>query len=713
MPFPLGLLAPAVPSETEHIHSKNLFGGTKINSVSDLWNTSHELYMLNRCWNYVDAQANFMGSTSSRNTTVPKYRAMHDVNPGLTVTFHFTLHPSFPGHKKNEGEDARYYKQMNENDRANTLLYRDQDDEPTEIHFSRQNASANTANQATVAFKITNLPNRQWAADYAHDFVTGGNLSGWGQGGQQDISDFCATFHDSTSIIYPQPAVGLHPVQDKGSVVTIVSSWAGTNWTKEVEIDSDPGLATTGLLAEDTSYRKLDDVENMGFMRPSGIGFIGRHILGIKDNGDDATIPLGNSRIFLKQLGSSAVNTQDFVPTDSPADDWCIGDSSTRTTAVDHDSDGIPTGHPASQDTWVDEWDDLWDLTEANHQVTNSRNSIRGWNGLGQSFNDKEIDGWPATFKHSFSADTPMQEHGSTTGRFEAKPDTGPHEYDTSNTNMNRLMRGIYFGQTGLRANPGGHYGKRARGQFWEIKAWGDDYTDLNLNDAAFVRFFLLLVRLVTPPILVHSEMEGRQSVPLAVPENWCDFNTGWVDPAPIYNYDIGGGTTGPNGPRGSGSFVTSDWGERGFTRRLGNDFLAHVNCADAPSGENTWVASHLTGGNTPRTNLDEILTADWTNIQNNYLQPGETLERFDEANYVNNRVTDWLRANAVDSWAAPNAFGPYSQHPDDGDGLFTVANDPIILRDALFNDGRAVPFNVTYPIGWLEAHLHRIIPAP
>ncbi len=706
---------PIPPSPGEHFHSKNLFGGTKINSVSDLFNASKELYLLNRSWHYVDAQTNFMESASSRVTTVPKYRAMHDANPGLTVTFHGTLHPSFPAHEKNEGVDSRYYKQMNENPRADTLVYRDQDDAPTEIHFSKQSSSSNTNNQASVFFKIANLANRTWAAQYAHDFVTGANLSGWGQGAPgQDISDFAGWFHDTTAIIYPQPSVGLHPVQDKGSVVTIVSTYSGKNWTKEIEIDSDPGLATTGNLdSPNSSYRKVDVVENMGIMRPSGTGFIGHHILGIKDNGDDGSIPLGNSRLFLKQFSGSAANTQDFVPVSG--DDWCIADSSSRTTTVDHDSDGIPTGHPASQDTWVDEWDDYWAKITANIQATTGHNTIIGWNGLGASFNNKEADGWPTPFKHSENADAPMNEHGNAGFRFEAKSDTGPHEYDCSNTNVNRGMRNMYWGNRGVRPNPGGHFGNRARGQIYEIEAWGDDYSDLQKQDNSFIRFFHLVLRTLPIPAIAQIELGGRQSVPVAIPECWADFDTGWIQPAELGVYDEDGGSLGPQGRRDLWTFATPDWGEQGYTRRYGTRFLAHMNLADAPPGYNVYAPSHLPGGFTPRTNDDEILPANWTAIQSKYLNPGETLKRWDEANYFSQRATDFYLANAVDDWTG-NLYGPYQSHPSDGDGAFTILNNPIIIRDGGptgLNNNDPVSFTSAYGIGPLECHLHEIIPAP
>jgi hypothetical protein len=391
---------------------------------------------------------------------------------------------------------------------------------------------------------------------------------------------------------------------------------------------------------------------------------------------------------------------------------YCIGDSTNATSSADWDADGTPTEVEVSEAQWTPAW-----LAYQNHiaslvdMSTGNAPGI-GWNGITDSLTVKENQGWPDPHGFHESAQYPTAENFfKSRARYVPHAD---HGYSISAVDMEKTMRGLHFASSFYDPNPTEFMAARAHGVTIETGVWGTNWDDLNDLDATLLRFHLFLVS--TVPHLIHgalllSTATGRR--PVLAEEWYLDFDASWSGYTPLGIYDPTGGGSGTRGPKHSFEFRTPDWGERGYFVRLG-DFLAVGNCADFPEDYgSTYAPSSLAGGYTPRVGLDEIDSGDWESLHaEGILGPGETLRRVDFGSYYNPTVTDWLRAHSGGHWTESHSYGPEQPHPNDGDGDYTWAEHPWVVRSTAVNTGEDLDMSRTLPLGPQEAIFFKIVDA-
>ena len=523
---------------------------------------------------------------------------------------------------------------------------------------------------------------REHIANLAHDTLTGGSLQSYMTQGPGDISSFMGWFNDATSLRQPKPNQQLKRVLSKGSVVQVVSTGAFSSHIKEIDIDTQPGAAAVG--------------ESIFFWSGPN-GFIGYDI--------EAQVALGGgqTRLTLSDLPNPAQTTQTQVPTTGW--NYSITDSNSATSTSDWDVDGIGTGYPENATQWQPQWLDYWDRINNKVLATTGHETGRGWNGVTDSARQKLANGWPTPHAFTGVADYCTAENFSLTlGNFE--PDNTANTYSINTVNLENLMASMYFAASFAKDIPNDFMLSKPHGTTIEIMIAANSYTGVQNNQqlhAAVGRFFHALIATV-PKTIAFCGTDGSNSACI-MEEFFLDFNLNRTANKEIGIYNEGGGGTGSAGPLMSFTFNTPDWGERGYAIRKGN-FLGLINCAAFPVGYgNAYNPSTWPGGFTPRAGNDEVTASDWASfVTAGLLTASEQVRRINFATYQNMTVTNYLRSAAPSHWTTSHFYGPQQPHPNDGDGTYTVATLPQMIRDPGVNTGAVVDTNSSLFLGPCEA---------
>lgn len=667
-------------SPTAFIASKNANGGTKINSVGELFDVNHEAYLWARVTHgpVLLQTVGFIGSSPSNPANL---EALHDDNPLFYGVMHDNGWQNGKSYRRNDISTGHYiYDYCNTNPYADTLLHHDVDNVATEMNSSERPASG--FGEARVYLPVTDPGLRDYRAKLAVDIMTGSNLTGDNPGGSVDMSGYTGWFHDTTPLRGPRPNAQLRRPFANGTGTIVGSPTYSGSQITALTISNQPGSAVVG--------------EDIFLFNPSGTGFIGYSIATYNNNGS-------NADLTLEPLPGNAV-----TQTTLPASGWrfCIPDPNQPTSSADWDRDGTPTGVDVSSEQWGPAWKTYFDLINSYQVSVNGIESGRGQNGISDNFNVKESSGWVHPHQQHELSDYPTAEN-YTSARMLYKLDQPTNNYRINTVDMTRNMRAIHFAAEHVNPSPNSAMATKPRGVLIEAMIWGSG-TSATALDATFARFILALIKTVPDTNLACVHTSGGNDM-MMIEESWLDFDTNWTTPSPLGVYTPDDGILKSFGNGHTFVFGTPDWGERGFFRRYGN-FLCAMNCADFPGDYGTlYIPSHLPGGYSPRTGNDEITSADFSALYtNSVLQAGETLKHVDFSTYINTRVTNWLQGQTA-HWAGFD-YGPQQPHPNDGDGAFTLATHPWIARDATLNDGSAVNQGVSYFLGPQEAVFWEIV---
>ena len=682
-------------ASAEFTLSKNVWAATPIGSIADVHDPTHPRYLLSRCAHILSIQPQFCWAPSTRSGWITDWTNFHNDNPLCHVLLHsFPLHniPGFRTLDRDKYHAVTSWAQSTANiDRTEVILGVNSTD-ADEIRANRQTSTTNPNKQAGWHLRVYSSAAAEFLSDMTCDVLCGTNLTGEGMGGG-DVSSFMSNHHDGSTTINPKPGSSLRKVKSAGTVVSIISTGGSPPQPIEVRLPGSISFDTSGTLPEDSSYAATVQNHPLWFIPPGDKGFIGFHVKGIKTAG-------ANTDVYLKELSSLADSTQFHTP----AAGWryCLNDNSSGSNNVDWDGDGAAEDrYTVGQFNWATGFNLYWDKLSEKAQAAVGHGMGRGCNTVSDSHVIKRSEGLP--HPHGQYQMFDWVEGESMGGHGQFAPAAGAHGYDCSNTNMDRMMRALSFGNSFLApAVTSPHVGNKARGAFLEAELWGSDYSDINDLDASYLRF-QHAIRLLFDDLGIFSAPEDSANFMVAAEEWWIDMNTNYTSQNPIGTYDPSGGPTGSAGhPVGAWTWNTADAGERIYIRRRG-DWLIAVNLADAPAGYDSYAPTHLAGGFTARDPEDVITQADID--ATGLLSGGETLSHFNPATYVNTRATNRLIELSPSIWTG-FSYGPRQAHPADSanraGSSYTLSNLPNIARDNTKNDGSAVSF--PYNLGPLEA---------
>lgn len=713
------------PPLTEFVNSRNVSGMVTNASSNWLHDPTQPHYLCVRTVNTVLFQPRDLWQPSTRSRWVDEFTHINTINPLCLQLLHQAPLHNTPGFRTARGQKSgpyTWYAQNTTNrdggiDRKDAMLSIDGTDNDL-LQTNSQTSTTNIFKQAGWHLRVTNPQFRTYMADVAVDALCGTNRSGYDMGGG-NMANFMVYWHDGTDILNPKSGASLRRVAAQGTIDSILSSKT-TNpkqpWA--LRIDDDPAFSTTGTLSQDASYGATDEAHALWCYPPTGTtGFIGYHVIGYKAASG------GKADLYLKQLSQIAHNTQYHVPVAGWK--YCLNTQDAGHSNPDWDADGVNLDRYT-----VESWAHAagikayWDEINAGVLEVNGTNTMRTANAFSSSLTVKRSNGIPHPSAFDNMWDMGHAESIDGNGKFshtdyslyEAGGD--PNDYDCSNTQIERLMRAFYWSKNCIRENQGGWMQDKPRGVMAEIDIWGeDDYSTLNEVDASFARFFWAL-GLTVPGVFQVIRQADATQFPCLLEEAFIDLNTGATTTDPLGTYDPAGGGNGTHGhPVGSWTWATGGSGDlttgdqRIYLRRIGNWLMA-VNCADAPSGYDTYNPSHLVGGVAARDPEDLITAADFAQlVTDGVLDAGYTLTHYDPVNYSNPHVTAALQLRAPSVWTGFN-WGPAQPHPDDANnGLsdYTLANIPLMLRDRTLNDGSTVNTAVSYELAPLEAVIWQI----
>ena len=650
--------------------------GRILNDVDD------ESYLLARCYSFAIVQLTNMTDQGDRNVRGPLWRSLLDSNPLITVAFHDNHWQSKPAFQEQDRIwDGWIYRRAATQVRSDVVTFIDVDDDGTEFHGNRKSQSDFRQTGWTPRYNSANM--RNWYADAAHDFLTGGSLASSPSLPitSIDVSDRMVFYHDSTHLSHPNSNQQfMRPVTNGTGNIVSIDSQVGSQ-IRTVTIDKQPGAGVEAF--------------NIFFWKGT-TGFIGYRI-------DTYTaVGGGNSQLTLEAFPSTA-GTQIVIPDSSY--DYCICNRNNDTDTGDWLADGTGNNNVNAFNDWFPAFDAYWDRINSNVLATTGHHTGRGFNSCNRSFQTKESEGWPVPHGFTQKQDYPGGENYSDLSGFDHGPASGPHEYDTSNTNMTKYLRAINWAKSYVKTSQNTFMANRASGAQLTVVIWGTSWNDPNDLDANVYRFFHMLHMIVGDGLIsTHGGFDNNGNAnftPIGCEECFLDFDTNAVSIPAIgtYNEDDGNGTI-ILGPGHEWLWGTPDFGERGYIRRLGN-FLVAINCADNPSA--IYAPNHLPGGMTPRDPQDTIKPADFSAlVGKGYLSAGEQIRHWNPATYINTRATVFNQNENPSHWSGFNV-GPEQPHPNDSDGAFNLATTPAILRDPTLNDGSTVNMGADYPIGGLQ----------
>ena len=674
----------------------NGWGGSILGSASRAMSEFDEEYLLCRTMNVLIYSLNNLTDSDERSIRAADIQSLGADNPQIIIPLHdahFTNRPAYE--RKTRVFGTFLYKYCNTNTRADAILFIDVDDDGTEINGNVNPPSGGS--QSGFTARIVDSGVRAWQSDAMHDLITGTNtasspslptLTG-------DLSGICINYNDSTQLVNPNfNSQLMNPFSNGIGNVVSIDSVVSTQ-LRTITIDTRP-TAGSGV------------VDNVTLLFKGTTGFIGYRIATYTEVGGS------DAQLTFDPLPSNADGvSQDTVPDDTYK--YCINNSGSDTTTVDWNADGTPTSIVPSSNQWVPSMLAYFDAMDTKINGTTGEGSGRACNAISTSFQSKEDNGWEVPHAYNDSLDLPGAENYSTKSKFQADPDSGPHQYDCSNTNINRWLRAVNFAKTFVRSTPNSFMSDKARGAILEILAWGDDYSDVNAIDANFLRFFLAINCIFNEKDLLTAGMfEGTGNTPLTVEEAWLDLDTGRRTVTSIGTYNEDSGSSGSQGPFHEFILATPSAGEAIMIRRLTDDIGVAVNLDDAFSGYDIYDPSHdplsTGGGVTPRSPQDEITTSDWAALIGTELAGGETIEKIDFSTYINSRVTDWNRGKNPSHW---NSFdvGSEQTHPNDSDGTYAIPTHPGIARDPVMNDGSSIDLGATTSLAPLESFFFKVNP--
>ena len=702
----------------EFVLSRNCFGGMPTGGISRAYDNSHSLSLWVKTAHFIGFQPQQMWHPAGRTKWLANWRAINEINPLALCVVHQAPTHNTPGFRVKRQEKyfglVEWATASNQIDRKDVALSLDGTD-PLEFNTNSQTSTTNPSKQAGWTPLVTNEAVRERLSDIVVDAIAGTDLTGENFGGG-DVSDFMGFMHDGSDVVHPKSGAALRNVRSTGgtgSISTVILR--NTQQPIILRLSNDLELATTGTpLAEDSSFEECVETDAIWFFPPGNPprGFLGLHILGYKQDG-------ARCQIYLKSLSNIAHETQLHTP--EAGWTYVCNDQRSGSLNCDWNADGTPDpAYTSGTFIWGTAWQQYRDLIMEKMELHTGHNTVFGWSQA-SSHLQKRVQGLPNPHGQTKSADFIQQEEHENDFAFHPNDKNDPHGYNCSNTKVERGFRATHFFMCSIRDNPGGWASDKPRGPMIEWTIWGEDLSDVNELDASFLRFGLACTKLATASAITnHEAIEdftcpmtsqlhgGSPAVPVAIEEYFIDFNTGWETPARVGEYDPGAGEIGNQGlPEGLWTWETPDAGERIFIRRLGN-WLCVLNCADAPSGYNDWIPSHLPGGFSPRPGDDEVTAANWAQLYTDgVLSAGETLAHYDPSTYVNELATDWLVNRAPSVWTG-YSYGPQQDHP--ADDVHVLKTVEWMARDLIKNDGSAVDTSSSYFLGPLEAVFLQIL---
>jgi hypothetical protein len=683
-------------SSSSYPNLRNVSGWYQIGSLSRIFDEVDDPnYIIARATPYMVCQILTMASSSGRAAQFAKWESLKADNPLLHGVMHSKPIGAMPAHRTGTTSEGTYFYQMvrDRHNRDVGACMLDTDNAATQFNgneptgFIAEGGTVFTPNFVTEAV-------RDDCADIAADILTGSNLSGFGFGGGEDISDYMSWFHDSTNI---QPFGYDKKLMNPVAVGQIVSvdSWGDSTGThlRQCTINNQPG---SGVQGKPIYFFPHNDAK----------GFIGYVI----SSTGYTEIGGGQATLELLPLPGTATGVSQL----QPAANWrytVSNPDSTPDNVVDWNADGIAEDKYEGAPIWVPAWLDIW----ARIETKMGKETAIGWNSTATSWDVKYKNGWPSPHEFTATCDNPSFENASRAFGF--KHDDVANNYlvkfGLEKVERERGM-GMMYWHKSLRKNPNSFVANKPYRPYFECLVV-NSINDVTTYDANMMRFILALT--LTIGDMSTGGVLDTNNRGVMIEEYFIDLDTNYSTVEPIADYDDAGGGLGESGyPLGSTTMRTPTCGEHIYARRVGN-WLVIINWADSSRSNypTLYAPSHLPGGYTPQAGNDEITSSDWATIIATYLQPGETLRHFNPATYVNNRVTTWLRSESPNHWgsgnpAGPFSYGPQQAHPNDGDGVYTLSTTPLIARDPTLNDGSVVNTNASYLFGPMQAVFMEIV---
>ena len=715
-------LLPAAPA-TDYVNSRNISGMVTNASSNWLHDPTQPHYLCVRTVNTVLFQPRDLWKPSTRSRWVDEFNHINYINPLSLCMLHQAPLHNVPGFRTAKGQKSgpyTWYAQNTTNrdggsDRKDVMLSIDGTDNNL-LQTNSQTATTNPSKQAGWTLRVTNPTFRRYMSDVAIDALCGTNRSGYDMGGG-NMANFMIFWYDGTDVLNPKGGASLRKVAAQGTIDSILElKTSNPKQPIQVRIDDDPAFSTTGTLDDDPTYGATDEAHALWCYPPTGTkGFIGYHVIGYKAASG------GKADLYLKEFSNIAHSTQYHVP--EAGWKYCLNTQDEGFGNPDWDADGVNLDRYT-----VESWahaaavKEHFDQISAGTLEVNGTNSMRSANAFSSSLTVKRAAGLPHPSPYDNMWDIGHAESCDGNAKFShTSYDGGPADYDCSDTDIARLMRALYWSSNAIRDNQGGWMQDKPRGAMIEIDVWGDeDYSTLANIDASYARFYWA-VQLMVPNCFQVIRQADSTFYPCVLEEAFIDLNTNYSTPSALGTYDPGGGELGSAGhPKGGWTWATGGSGDlttdnangkRIYIRRIG-DWLVAINCADAPSGYNTYAPTHLSSDYTPRDPEDIITPAEFAQlVTDGVLASGYTLTHYDPASYHNSRVTAELQRLRPEVWDGFQ-WGPAKAHPDDANnGLsdYTLANAPFMLRDRTKNDGSTVNTSANYTLGPLEAVIWKI----
>ena len=709
------------------VNSRNMNLFLQNGAGNELFDPAFPQYLLARTFNASIFQGRDFWVSSQRPTMLADWNAVNAANPlHLGCNHNAPLHnvPGFRVSANNRfGPITKWATQGSNVARGAVRLSGDGTDNNL-LQGNKQTNTTNKNKQAGWTILVTNAATKQFMADITTDELTGSDRTGYGMG-PGDVSNFIINFHDGTDVLTPTPAGqlrGVRTTNGAGSVDSILSS--NSKQPIEIRLGSDLALPVTGTLpasnsyggADATIYGATDEIDMIWLYNPAtSQNFIGFHIIGY------LPAAAGKCDLFLKSLSSLAHATQLSV---TSAFNYVANSQNKSVTMGDWDADGTNEDQQTvGSFNFMTGFTAYWDLANTQVLAETGHITMRAWNCISGSHVLKRTRGLVHPHAMTATCDIPLGESIEGAAGFSPDNKGGPHQYDTSGTQVERFMRAMHFGDTFVRANPGGWATDKPRGQVVEVEHWGNHIDDVTPLDASHARWFWGLSRCAPAPVIFAITGQDSSRYALMIEEMCVDLDTDRVATVtPLGTYNITGGGTGTDGhpmdswvwsTGGPGDFT--DNGRRMYYRKLSDHWAVLINALDAFPGYNLYNPSHLPGGMSPRDPEDMLTPTDFAQLVTDGLLPvGYTLTEFNPATYVNTRMTNKLISLAPAQWSGLQ-YGPRQDLPDDlnnGVSPWTLSTVPWMARDnarnggAMLNPATGVPIDTTFNLGPLEAVL-------
>lgn len=706
---------------TAHPMSQNVNGGFMSNNINRAHDNTSPLYLFMRVTQFNAIQPVGWWN-ASRSSTADTWVAMHADNPYALYVIHDAPLRVDDIYQTNSANGSQWRYEYTVNNRRTALLYRSQNDDD-EVPFIEAGASQTTNNQTAQHLKLADPGLQDHWSGIITDLLTGANKMGRNMTGA-DVSDFMAYFNDGTPAVNPKFNRTTTATKVKGSVTNATvdgSGWLGIT-RNIVELSDQYSPTTTGPLAQNGQFQALAQPDYIGFCpsNQNSPGYSAFVVIGYRE------LLNGRSQVYIRDLPPQANSTQLYAVKDG--DNFNINGSTGGTDNPDQDGDGTSDNNrDAGNKTWTAGYVAMYNQADTKVLAEVGHRTGRGHNA-GGTIDLKANGGLPHPHGGFRTMDYMNAENGDSAGQFQPNQNSSTQQYTVRTDSMQDTMRGLYIMESYIRPNPGGWNVGKPRGVLYDITVWSGGRNWSFTNDpnnpglmATYLRFYKALLSTVPNTGMGYTI---EVSWPCLIEESFLDFDTGWVQPAPLGTYDPTGGGNGTAGfPVGSWSWAsggTGDFtsgGKRIYGRRLGTRHYMFINVAESLTNNRVYRPSHLSNPDPIVTGDDQITPADFASIYApGHLQAGETLKKINPSTYVNNRMTQFMKTNPLtaSAWSS-NQFqwGPRQPHPNDANnegGTYTLSNTPVIARDNTFNDGSAINQGVAFDLGKQEAAIFEIV---